>query len=142
MAAYEIAAAVLILAGAVLVLLSAVSMVRAQDALQMMNVFSPATGMGLPLVVIGVFVHLTGLNGLDGWTLLVALVTICALVVVSSLASNTLARAAYQSGAPLDPATHPQDLAARDRAARDQTARDRDAPDRDAPAGPEGDGGR
>jgi multicomponent Na+:H+ antiporter subunit G len=112
MAAYEIVAAVLILSGALLVLLSAVSMIRARDALQMMNVFSPATGMGLPLVVAGVFVHLTGRDGFDWWTLLVAVLTICALVVVSSLASNTLARAAYQSGAPLDPATRPQDLAA------------------------------
>jgi multicomponent Na+:H+ antiporter subunit G len=136
MAAYEIAAAVLILAGAALVLLSAVSMVRAKDALQMMNVFSPATGMGLPLVVIGVFVHLTGRNGFDGWTLLVAGVTICALVVVSSLASNTLARAAYQSGAPLDPETHPQDLAAQDPAARGPAAGERETPDRDTPAGP------
>lgn len=108
---YELIAAVLILGGALLVLLSAVSMLRAKDALQMMNVFSPATGMGLPLVVIGIFVHLTGRDGFEWWTLLMAAVTICALVIVSSLASNTLARATYQSGAPLDPATHPQDLA-------------------------------
>jgi multicomponent Na+:H+ antiporter subunit G len=32
-------------------------------------------------------------------------------VIVSSLASNTLARAVYQSGAPVDPLTEPQDLA-------------------------------
>jgi multicomponent Na+:H+ antiporter subunit G len=108
---YEILAAVLILAGALLVLLSAVAMVRARDALQMMNVFSPATAMGLPLMVIGVFAHLTGRNGFDWWTLLVSLVTIVSLVIVSSLASNTLARAVYQSGAPVDPQTQPQDLA-------------------------------
>lgn len=108
---YELIASVLILGGALLVLLSAVSMLRAKDALQMMNVFSPATGMGLPLVVIGIFVHLTGRDGFEWWTLLMAAVTICALVIVSSLASNTLARAVYQSGAPLDPATRPQDLA-------------------------------
>lgn len=108
---YELIASVLILGGALLVLLSAVSMLRAKDALQMMNVFSPATGMGLPLVVIGIFVHLTGRDRFEWWTLLMAAVTICALVIVSSLASNTLARAVYQSGAPLDPATRPQDLA-------------------------------
>lgn len=109
---YEILAAVLLLGGALMVLLSAVSMVRARDALQMMNVFSPATVMGLPLMVVGVFVHLTGRNGFDWWVLLVGLVTIISLVIVSSLASNTLARAVYQSGAPIDPRTRPQDLAA------------------------------
>ncbi|MFC7400717.1 monovalent cation/H(+) antiporter subunit G [Citricoccus sp. GCM10030269] len=112
MTAFEILAIVLILCGVLFVLLSAWSMVRARDALQMMNVFSPATGMGLPLVVAGVFFHLTGRDGFQWWTLLVAALTIYALVVVSSLASNTLARAVYQSGAPLEPRTDPQDLAA------------------------------
>lgn len=111
MAPYEILAAVLLLGGSLWVLLSAVSVVRAHDALQMMNVFSPATALGLPLIVAGVFVHLTGREGLGWWTVLVAVVTICALVIVSSMASNTLARAAYQSGAPVDPQTSPQDLA-------------------------------
>ncbi|GAA1132795.1 cation:proton antiporter [Citricoccus alkalitolerans] len=108
---YELVSAVFILGGALFVLLSAAAMLRAKDALQMMNVFSSATGMGLPLAVIGVFVHLTGRDGFEWWTLLVSLMTIAALVIVSSMASNTLARAAYQSGAPLDPATRPQDLA-------------------------------
>lgn len=111
MAGYEILASVLMLGGALLVLLSAVAMVRARDALQMMNVFSPATGMGLPLVVAGVWVHLTGRDGFDWWALAVSLVTVASLVIVSSLASNTLARAVYQSGAPVDPRTDPHDLA-------------------------------
>lgn len=111
MAVYEILASVLILGGALLVLLSSVAMVRSQDALQMMNVFSPATGMGLPLVVVGVWVHLTGRDGFDWWVLAVSLITIVSLVIVSSLASNTLARAVYHSGAPVDPRTDPQDLA-------------------------------
>lgn len=114
---YELAAAVLVLCGVVLVLLSSVAMVRSRDALQMMNVFSPATAMGLPLVVGGVFVHLTGRNGFDWWVLLISLVTISSLVIVSSLASNTLARAVYQSGAPVDPRTRPQDLAGPERGA-------------------------
>ncbi|HRO95131.1 monovalent cation/H(+) antiporter subunit G [Citricoccus sp.] len=119
MEGYQILAAVLILGGALLVLLSAVAMVRARDALQMMNVFSPATAMGLPLMVAGVFAHLTGRDGFDWWVLLVSLVTIFALVIVSSLASNTLARAVYQSGAPVDPQTHPQDLAGSPRTSPD-----------------------
>lgn len=111
MTGYEVVAAVLLLAGGLLVLLSAVAMVRSRDALQMMNLFSPATAMGLPLMAGGVFVHLTGRDGFDWRILLVSLITVSSLVVVSSLASNTLARAVYQSGAPVDPRTHPQDLA-------------------------------
>ena len=81
----------------------------------MMNVFSPATGMGLPLIAVAVFVQLTASRGFSWWTLLITAVTVAALVIVSSLASNTLARAVYQSGAAVDERTQPQDLARSDR---------------------------
>lgn len=108
---YDVLSVVLATGGALLVLLSSVAMLRARDGLQMMNVFSPATGMGLPLITVAVFVHLTGARGFSWWTLLITAVTVAALIIVSSLASNTLARAIYQSGAAVDPRTEPQDLA-------------------------------
>jgi multicomponent Na+:H+ antiporter subunit G len=98
-------------AGACLVLLSAVSMIRARDALQMMNVFSPATGMGLPLVILGVFLCLTARDGFSWWQLVLWLLTATALVIVSSLASNVLARGIYRSGHRVAEETTPQDLA-------------------------------
>ena len=97
--------------GAVLVLLSAVSMQRAADGLQMMNVFSPTTGMGLPLLSFGVFLCLTARDGFSLWSLVLFLLTATSLVIVSSLASNVLARGIYRSGAHVDEATVPQDLA-------------------------------
>lgn len=97
--------------GAVLVLLSAVSMLRARDGLQMMNVFSPATGMGLPLLTFGVFLCLTARDGFSAWQLVLWLLTATSLVIVSSLASNVLARGIYRSGAPVSAETEPQDLA-------------------------------
>lgn len=109
---YDVLTVILVILGSLFVLLSAVAMLRARDAVQMMNVFSPATGFGLPLITLGVFVHLTGSRGFSWWTLLVSAVTVAALIIVSSLASNSLARAIYQSGSPLDPRTSPQDLAA------------------------------
>ena len=52
-----------------------------------------------------------------GWRRSVAagLVTLAVLasLVISSVASNTLGRAAYRSGAPLDPKTDPNELAGR-----------------------------
>lgn len=112
---YDVLSLVLATGGALLVLLSSVAMLRARDGLQMMNVFSPATGMGLPLIAVAVFVQLTASRGFSWWTLLITAVTVAALVIVSSLASNTLARAVYQSGAAVDGRTQPQDLARSDR---------------------------
>ncbi len=112
---YDVLSLVLATGGALLVLLSSVAMLRARDGLQMMNVFSPATGMGLPLIAVAVFVQLTASRGFSWWTLLITAVTVAALVIVSSLASNTLARAVYQSGAAVDERTQPQDLARSDR---------------------------
>ncbi len=97
--------------GATLMLISAVAMVRARDAFGRINVLSPATGLGLPLMVIGGYLHRLTLDGFSLPTLVKALVTLAALLIVSSVASNTLARAAYLSGAPVDPRTDPQDLA-------------------------------
>lgn len=97
--------------GALLVLLSAVAMLRERDAYARINVLSPATGMGMPLIVLGAYLQKLTVTGFSLASLLKLLVTLAALVVVSSVASNVLARAAYLSGAPVDPRTDPQDLA-------------------------------
>ncbi len=101
----------LCIGGALLVLLSAVAMLRERDAFARINVLSPATGMGLPLIVMGAYLHQLTVSGFSGAALVKLLVTLIALLIVSSVASNTLARAAYLSGAPVDPRTRPQELA-------------------------------
>lgn len=103
--------ATLCVVGALFVLLSAVAMLRTRDALSRINVFSPATGVGLPLIVVGAYIHTVRIHGFDAWGLVQPLITLVALLVVSSVASNTLSRAAYLSGSPLDPRTSPQELA-------------------------------
>ena len=46
------------------------------------------------------------------WVDLVKLgVAVLGFIIMSSVASNSITRAAYRSGAPLDPATSPNDLA-------------------------------
>lgn len=102
---------VLAVGGALLVLVSALSMLRERDALSRINVLSPATGMGLPLIVVAAYLHKLGTVGFTGTGLLQTVVTLAALWVVSSVASNVLARSAYLSGAPVAPETDPQDLA-------------------------------
>lgn len=102
---------VLAVGGALLVLVSALSMLRERDALSRINVLSPATGMGLPLIVLGSYLHKLATIGFTWTGLLQTVVTLTALWVVSSVASNVLARSAYLSGAPVAPETDPQDLA-------------------------------
>lgn len=101
---------VLLLGGGFWMLTSALSMFHARDALARINVLSPATGLGLPMIVVGAFLQHTRADGFATDMLVKTIITVLALIVVSSVASNVLGRAAYLSGAPVDPRTAPQDL--------------------------------
>lgn len=107
----EVLAAVLVLSGSGWVLVSAVAMHRVRDAVTRVNVLSPATGMGLTSIVAGAWVHRVATEGLGESSPVKALVTIGALLLVSSVASNVLARAAVLSGAEIEPRTSPNELA-------------------------------
>ena len=104
-------AGILLVAGSLSVLLTAVTMVRVRDAVSRINALSPVTAFGLPLIVLGEYVSTTAHHGFSTWGLVRLLITLVALLVVSSMASNALARAAVLSGARIDPATAPDDLA-------------------------------
>ena len=106
----SVVAAVLVLSGAVWVLLSAVAMHRVRDALSRINALSPATGMGLTSIVLGAYLHSLTVHAFSWLDLVKVLLTLGALLLVSSVASNTLARAAVLSGAEFDPQTRPNDL--------------------------------
>ncbi|MGO1284066.1 MAG: cation:proton antiporter [Brachybacterium sp.] len=106
----DILIAALLLGGAFWVLTAALSMFRVRDALSRISVFSPATGLGLPMVVVGGFLQHTRVDGFEVGVLIKTILTVVALIIVSSVASNALARAAYMSGAEVDPRTAPQDL--------------------------------
>lgn len=103
--------AVLLVGGSGLILVSAVSMLRERDAYARINVLSPATGLGMPMIVIAAYLHHVLSHGVDLGGIIRLLVTVASLLIVSSVASNVLARAAYLSGAPVRPDTQPQDLA-------------------------------
>ena len=98
-------AGLLMLLGSLFFAVTAVGMLRSRDAISRVNNLSPATGVGLPLIIIGAVVHdlaagdLTVLDGIK------AALAIGAALVVSSVASNILGRAAYRSQQGLDPRT-------------------------------------
>lgn len=95
----------LMLLGSLFFAVTAIGMLRSRDAISRVNNLSPATGAGLPLIIIGAVVHdlaagdLTVLDGVK------AALAVGAALVVSSVASNMLGRAAYRSQQELDPRT-------------------------------------
>ncbi|MBM7508930.1 monovalent cation/H(+) antiporter subunit G [Nocardioides sp. 31GB23] len=101
----SVVAGLLMLLGSLFFLVTALGMLRSRDAISRVNNLSPATGAGLPLVIIGAAVHdlsagdLTVLDGVK------AALAVGAALVVSSVASNLLGRAAYRSQTELDPRT-------------------------------------
>ncbi|MGX1770172.1 cation:proton antiporter [Dietzia sp. NPDC055343] len=97
------------LLGSLCFLVAAVSMNRARDALTRINILSVATGLGMMLFIVAAYVH--DLTGGFRWSgLIMALVAFGATVVVTSVASITLARAAYRADPRLDPRTAYDDL--------------------------------
>lgn len=103
--------AVLAIGGAFFVLVSAVAMLRVPDALSRVNILSPATGLGMPMIVLAAFTYDLWTHGFDPIDLVKTVVAVLGFVIMSSVASNTLGRSAYRSGAPVDPATSPNELA-------------------------------
>ncbi|WP_110241559.1 cation:proton antiporter [Nocardioides gilvus] len=100
-----VVAGLLMLLGSLFFAITAIGMLRAGDAISRVNNLSPATGVGLPLIILGAVVHdLTAgdLTALDG---VKAALSIGAALIVSSVASNMLGRAAYRSQTQLDPRT-------------------------------------
>lgn len=98
-------AGLLMLLGSLFFAVTAIGMLRSRDAISRVNNLSPATGAGLPLIIIGAAVHdlsAGGLTVLDG---VKAALAVGAALVVSSVASNMLGRAAYRSQQELDPRT-------------------------------------
>lgn len=109
--AVEIAVSVCAIVGSLLVLAVALTFFHERDAVSRINALGPATVLGVPLIVIAAFIFTTANDGFSWFNLATALITIVAMVLVSSVASNVLGHAAYRSGAPLDPRTSPNDLA-------------------------------
>ncbi len=101
----------LAIGGALCVLISAVAMLRVSDALSRINVLSPATGVGVPAIVLAAYLNHVNEVGMDWIDLIKAAVAIAGFIIMSSVASNTLGRATYRSGAPIDPDTIPNELA-------------------------------
>lgn len=106
-------AVALTIIGAFGFLVSAIAMLRVRDSVSRVNSLGPATAVGLPLILFGALIHVTIDTGWSWGNLVKVILAILASMIVSSVASNTLGRAAYRAGAPLDPQTDPNELAGR-----------------------------
>ncbi|MDF1705681.1 MAG: monovalent cation/H(+) antiporter subunit G [Aeromicrobium sp.] len=101
----QLVAGLLMLLGSLFFAVTAIGMWRSRDAISRVNNLSPATGAGLPLIIIGAVVHDLAAGDLTVPDGVKAVLAIGAALVVSSVASNMLARSAYRSQTSLDPRT-------------------------------------
>jgi multicomponent Na+:H+ antiporter subunit G len=106
----DVLIAVFVLTGALLMVTSALAMFRAKDALSRINVFSPATGLGMPLVLLGCYIYTLQHEGFSVYRLLIAIVGFLSFIIVSSIASNTLSRSTVLAGSPVHRYTRPNRL--------------------------------
>ena len=106
----EFLVSLLALLGAALVLSVAVAQFRARDAVSRINALGPATALGLPLILVAASLGWTATQGFDLMLWIKTAVAVIALMIVSSVASNVLARATCRTDAKLDPETVPNDL--------------------------------
>lgn len=83
------------LAGALFILVSAVAMYLAPDALSQVNMLGPAMGMGLPLLIISHLTHSWMTAGFALGELLEAVGAIGALLVVQAVGSYVVGRALH-----------------------------------------------
>lgn len=97
--------------GTLLILFVAIRQLTTNDALGRINALGPASAAGIPLIAVGSFLGWTWQQGFDGVLLFKVFLTILAAMFISSVATSVLARAAYLSGAEIDPRTVPNDLA-------------------------------
>lgn len=107
----EVVVAVLCLAGAFFVLVTGLGMFRARDGLGRINVLSAATGVGMPAIALAAYVWTVHTQGFAWGDLVKAVIAVLGFIIMSSVASNSITRAAYRSGAPIDPETSPNELA-------------------------------
>ena len=99
--------------GALGFLVSAVAVLRVRDAVSRVNSIGPATAVGVPFILIAAFIEHGLAHGWSGVHAVEVALALVGAVVVSSVGSNMLGRAAYRSGAELDPATKPNELSGR-----------------------------
>jgi multicomponent Na+:H+ antiporter subunit G len=102
---------ILCITGALFVLVSGLGMFKARDGMSRVNVLSAATGVGMPLLAVGVYLRTLQTEGFLWLDLVRLIIAILGFIIMSSVASNALTRGAYRSGAPIDPMTSPNALA-------------------------------
>lgn len=90
-----IIAGILALTGAIFILVSAVAMYLAPDALSQVNMLGPALGMGIPMLVMADLVNSWSTEGFVWGHLVRAIVAVLALLVVQAAGSYVMGRALH-----------------------------------------------
>lgn len=101
----DIVATGLIWAGAALILLAGIGVIRFPDVLTRASAATKATGLGLAAILAGVALEI----GTTRTALVLGLAVVLQLL-TSPVSGHVIGRAAYRSGAPLWEGTHTDDL--------------------------------
>ena len=90
-----VVAGILALVGAIFILVSAVAMYLAPDALSQVNMMGPALGMGIPLLVASDLVNSWATEGFVWGYLVRAIAAVLALLIVQAAGSYVMGRALH-----------------------------------------------
>lgn len=104
----DLLAALAVVLGTALCVLSAVGLVRMPDVYIRLQVASKASSLGIALLMLGVAAHF----GSDSVTIR-ALLVVVFLFLTAPVAAHVIGRAAYIGGVPLAPGSEPDQLAGR-----------------------------
>jgi multicomponent Na+:H+ antiporter subunit G len=104
----DILAAVAVVLGAMMGLLSAIGIVRMPDTYIRLSVASKASSLGIALLMIGVAAHFDELA-----VTIRALLVVVFLFLTAPVAAHVIGRAAYIAGVPLAAGSEPDELAGR-----------------------------
>lgn len=91
----ELIVSVLVLVAALCVVLTAVALWRAPDALSRINVLGVTVAVACPLMIVAHVVYDSATAGFDWWQVLRALVAIAGLWVIASVGSFVMGRSVY-----------------------------------------------
>lgn len=95
---FDILAGILIVIAGLLMLLTAVALWRAPDAITRANLLGPTTGVAVPLLVIASLIHDIGAGTFSVSSLIRALIAIAGLLAVLAIGSFIMGRSLYGVG--------------------------------------------
>ncbi len=92
---FDILASALLIIGSLLIFVTLIGLWRNPDPITQANIMGPATGVGLPLIIVAKLIHDIGTHGFDLSDLLRAIFAIAGYLVILAIGAFLLGRSLY-----------------------------------------------